>query len=76
MSFRAFVESSGLPKEDKEFWLLLLSKIDGEQLETFEDFVQGDEENLKVLTGNIKSKRKAFENLDEGALDEIIQKEQ
>jgi hypothetical protein len=76
MNLKVFVENSGLPKEDKEFWSLLLSKIDGEQLETFEDFVQGNEENLKILTENIKSKKKAFESLDEKALDKIIQNEQ
>ena len=75
MDLKTFIENSNLPKEDKEFWDLLLSKIDTEQMETFWDFVQGDEENLKTLTENIKSKRTAFENLDEEALNKIIQSE-
>jgi len=38
--------------------------------------VDGQEENLKILTENIKAKKQAFENQDERALEEIIKGEQ
>ena len=75
MDLKVFVENSGLSKEDKELWSFLLSKIGQEQLETFWDFIQGNEENLKILTENIKAKKEAFGNLDKKTLNKIIQNE-
>ncbi len=70
-----FVENSGLPQEDKDFWLLILGKLDDFQVKVFEDFIDGKEENLKILTENIKSKQKAFETLDQKSLDKILEEE-
>lgn len=75
MTIRTFVEQSSLSRADKDFWFSVLEGLDDAQIKIFEDFVDGNEENLKELTDNLKAKRKAFEELDEKALEEIITKE-
>jgi hypothetical protein len=75
-AFIKFIENSTLSKEDKDFWLSILGALTEDQIKIFEDFVDGQEENLKILTENIKAKKQAFENQDERALEEIIKGEQ
>ena len=75
MTIRTFVEQSSLSRADKDFWFSVLEGLDDSQIKIFEDFVDSNEENLKELTDNLKAKRKAFEELDEKALEEIITKE-
>lgn len=75
-AFIKFIENSTLSKEDKDFWLSILGILTEDQIKIFEDFVDGQEENLKILTENIKAKKQAFENQDERALEEIIKGEQ
>jgi len=75
-TFTEFIKNSTLSKEDKDFWLSILGILTEDQIKIFEDFVDGQEENLKILTENIKAKKQAFENQDEGALEKIIKGEQ
>jgi len=76
MSFQAFVENSGLSKEDKDFWMNILATLTEDQIKIFEDFTEGKDENLKTLTENIKAKEQAFRNSNENALEKIISSEQ
>ncbi len=76
MAFLEFIKSSTLPEKDKEFWVLILTTLTEDQIKIFEDFTEGKEENLKVLTENIKAKEQAFRNSDENALEKIISNEQ
>lgn len=76
MPFKEFVANSSLPKEDKDFWMNILATLTENQIKIFEDFAEGKEENLKVLTENIKAKEQAFRNSDESALEKIISNEQ
>ena len=76
MAFLEFVKSSALPEKDKEFWVSILATLAEDQIKIFEDFTEGKEENLKVLTENIKAKEQAFRNSNENALEKIISSEQ
>ena len=76
MTLKAFVEQSDLSQEDKNLWFSVLESLDDAQIKIFENFVDGKEENLKELTDNLKAKRRAFEELDEKALDKIVTSEQ
>ena len=76
MAFLEFVKSSILPEKDKEFWVSILATLTEDQIKIFEDFTEGKEENLKVLTENIKAKEQAFRNSNENALEKIIGSEQ
>lgn len=73
---KAFVDTSALPQEDKNFWFSILEKIDEFQIKIFEDFIEGKEENLKLLTENLKAKIEAMKKLDKIALEEIIKQEE
>lgn len=75
-AFSEFVQNSTLPKEDKDLWVSILATLTEDQIGIFKDFTDEKEENLKTLTENIKAKRRAFENWDEKALEEIIKSEQ
>lgn len=75
MALKAFITESGLLQEDKDLWFLMLEGLNEEQIKILEDFIEGKEENLKELTENFKAKRKAFEDLDEKALEEIVETE-
>lgn len=75
MTLRAFISESGLSQEDKDLWFSILGKIDDFQIKVFEDFVEGKEENLKMLTENLKTKAEAIKTLDEEALEKIIEQE-
>jgi hypothetical protein len=75
-TFIEFIKNSTLSKEDKDFWLSILGALTEDQIKIFNDFADGKEENLKILTENIKAKKQAFENQDERALEEIIKGEQ
>jgi hypothetical protein len=74
-AFLEFIQNSTLTKEDKDFWVSILAVLTEDQIKIFKDFADGKEENLKILTENIKAKRRAFENQDEKALEEIIRGE-
>jgi len=76
MAFLEFVKNSTLLEKDKEFWASILATLNEDQIKIFEDFTEGKEENLKVLTENIKAKEQAFRNSDENALKKIIAEEQ
>lgn len=76
MNLKVFITESSLPQEDKDLWFSMLEGLNEEQVKILEDFIGGKEENLKELTANFKAKRKALENLDEKALEEIIKSEQ
>ena len=76
VSFRAFVENSSLPKEDKDFWINILVTLTEDQIKIFEDFIEGREENLKLLTKNLKDKETAFRNNNQEALDKILKEEE
>lgn len=76
MTFLEFVKSSTLPEKDKELWVSILATLTEGQIKIFEDFTEGKEENLKVLTENIKAKEQAFRNSNENALEKIISSEQ
>lgn len=75
MTLKAFVTESGLPQEDKDLWFSVLAKTDKFQITVFEDFIGGKEENLRGLTENLKAKTEAIKNLDEEALEKIIEQE-
>ncbi|MDO8686937.1 MAG: hypothetical protein Q7K11_01900 [Candidatus Berkelbacteria bacterium] len=75
MTLRVLIEISQLQQEDKSLWFSVLESLDDAQIKIFEDFIDNKEENLKELTANLKAKRRAFEELDEKALEEIITKE-
>jgi len=75
MTLKAFVNDSSLTQEDKDLWFSVLEKTDETQMKIFEDFIASKEENLKLMTKNIKAKRKAFEMADQELLDSILQKE-
>lgn len=76
VAFLEFVKSSTLPEKDKELWVSILATLTEDQIKIFEDFTEGKEENLKILTGNIKAKEQAFRNSNESALEKIIDSEQ
>lgn len=76
MDLKTFINNSGLAKEDKDFWVFILEKLDEAQKRIMEDFIDGSKENLRILTENIKAKKQAFENSDEKTLEEIINNEQ
>ncbi len=76
MPLKELVANSSLSKEDKDFWMNILATLAEDQIKIFEDFTEGKEENLKVLTENIKAKRQAFESRDEKRLEEIVKNEQ
>lgn len=76
MSLRTIIEDSRLQQQDKDFWFSILESLDDTQTKIFENFIDSKEENLQELTANLKAKRKAFENLDEKALEKILTSEQ
>lgn len=76
MTLKKLIEDSKLSPEDKELWFSILTKLDDVQIKIFEDFADGKEENLKLLTENLKAKVEAIKNLDEKAMEKIIQQEQ
>jgi len=76
MAFLEFVKSSTLPEKDKELWVSILTTLTEDQIKIFEDFTEGKEENLKVLTENVKAKEQAFRNSNENALEKIVGNEQ
>ncbi len=76
MAFLEFVKNSTLADKDKELWVSILATLTEDQIRIFEDFTEGKEENLKVLTENIKAKEQAFRNSNENALEKIINSEQ
>ncbi len=76
MPLKELVANSSLSKEDKDFWMNILAVLTEDQIKIFEDFTEGKEENLKVLTENIKAKERAFRNADENSLEKIISSEQ
>ncbi len=76
VTFLEFVKSSTLPEKDKDFWMNILATLTEDQIKIFEDFAEGKEENLKVLTENIKAKEQAFRNSNEKELEKIISSEQ
>ncbi len=76
VTFLEFVKSSTLPEKDKDFWVSILATLTESQIKIFEDFTEGKEENLKVLTENIKAKEQAFRNSNEKELEKIISSEQ
>ncbi len=76
MTLKNLIEDSKLSREDKNLWFSILTKLDDVQIKIFEDFADGKEENLKLLTENLKSKVEAIKNLDEEAMEKIIQQEQ
>ncbi len=75
MTLKTFVSESSLPQEDKDLWFSILEKIDDFQIKIFEDFIEGKEENLRLLTKNLQAKTEALRNLDEIAMEEIIKQE-
>lgn len=75
MSLKTFITGSELSQEDKDLWFSMFEGLNEEQVKILEDFMEGKEENLKELTENFKAKRKALEELDEKALEEIVGKE-
>ena len=75
MTLSAFIDTSSLPQEDKDLWLSILGKIDDVQIKIFEDFIEEKEENLKLLTTNMKDKARAIRDLDEKTLDSIVASE-
>lgn len=75
MTLKAFIIDSSLPQEDKDLWFSILEKIDDVQTKIYEDFIGGKEEDLRLLTENLKAKAKAIKNLDEKNLETIIEQE-
>ena len=75
MTPMAFVTDSSLPQEDKDLWFSILENLDEAQITIYENFVGGKEEDLRLLTENLKAKAKAIKNLDEKALEETIKQE-
>jgi hypothetical protein len=76
MTLSEFIKNSSLREEDRGLWFFILEKLDESQRKIMEDFIDGKEENLKILTENIKTKKQAFENGDKKALEKIIGGEQ
>ncbi len=76
MTLKKLIENSNLSQEDKDLWFSILTKLDDVQIKIFEDFADGKEENLKLLTENLKAKTEAIKNLDEETMEKIIQQEQ
>lgn len=75
MTLKALVSNSGLSQQDKDLWFSILEKIDEFQIKVLEDSIEGKEENLKLLTENLKAKTEALKNLDEKAIEEIVEHE-
>ena len=75
MTLKAFVTDSSLPQEDKDLWFSILENLDEAQIRIYENFVDNKEEDLRLLTENLKAKAKAIKNLDEKALEETIKQE-
>ena len=75
MPLKAYIENSSLSQKDKNLWLLLVEKLDDDRVKILEDFIEGKEENLKLLNENFKAKTEALKNLDRKALEDIIKKE-
>ncbi len=55
--------------------MMILATLTENQIKIFEDFMEGKEENLKVLTENIRAKEQAFRNSNENELGKIVSSE-
>lgn len=76
MTLGALISDSKLSQEDKDLWFSVLEKSDETQIKIYEDLLEGKEENLVELTENLKAKIRAFKNLDEKTLEQILNQEQ
>ncbi len=75
MELESYILQSSLDQTDKDFWALVLPKLDEAQTKIMTDFIDNNEDNLNLITENIKAKKAAFESGDEKALEEIINQE-
>lgn len=76
MTFKAFVLNSNISQEDKNLWFSILEVIDDSQTRTFENFIENQEEKLRLLTENLKTKQRAFQDGDKAVLEKILQQEE
>ena len=75
MTLKAFVTDSALPQEDKDLWFSILEKLEDAQIRIYEEFIDNREENLLTLTKNLRDKIEAIQNLDEGAMENIVEQQ-
>ncbi len=71
-----FIKNSSLSDEDKNLWSLVLGKLNDEQAKIFSDFIEDKEENLHLITQNIKAKKEALEKGDEKMMEDILEQEE
>ena len=75
MTLKAFVSDSALPQEDKDLWFSVLENLEDAQIRIYEEFIDNREENLLTLTKNLRDKIEAIQNLDEGAMENIVEQQ-
>lgn len=73
--FIKYVESSKLSDEDKDSWRLLFGMMDDRNFGILIDFVEGKDENLRVINENIKAKKQAFLSKNESDWNRIYNEE-
>ncbi|MEX1064056.1 MAG: hypothetical protein WED06_01825 [Candidatus Paceibacterota bacterium] len=71
-----YIKDSSLSEEDKGLWSSILEQLDDDQAKVFIDFINGKEENLQLLTHNIKAKKEALEKGDDKLLEKILKQEE
>lgn len=76
MLSKNYIIGSSLPQEDKNLWFILLEKTPKNQLQVFDGFIENREENLRMLTLNIRTKMDAFLRVDEKAIEKLFKEEQ
>jgi len=76
MLSRNYIIGSSLPQEDKNLWFMVLEKMPQQQLDVFESFIEGREENLRMLTLNLKVKMDSFQNIDEKTVQKLVDEQE
>jgi len=74
--FLSFVHSSHLPEEDKQLWEEAVALMTPEALQEFTGLLDGSEEELKLLTENVKQKKQAILDDDIDLVQEILRQEE
>ncbi len=70
-----FIKKSNLDEETKGLLVSIVSHLGKTQKEILEKFVDGKEENLTVLSQNLREKVSAFQSNDKKMLEKILKEE-
>ena len=70
-----FIAGSGLAAEDQSLWDRIFTVMGGEDLFGLAEFIGQDKEKLEFLTNNLRQKMSALANLDQSAMERILEEE-